>query len=177
MALAKVPAAVLDLALLLLAAAASLPLYLAAAVCILVTGRWPRWALTWFEVILRWFMRASAFQYLLVDRYPPLVDRRGDAFPVTFEVALPTSTARWRPLFAWILVLPQLASLVVVYAAIFLMASLAMFAILFSARIPVNIFEFIVQALAFHARVLVYALAITDRYPGFAVEVDLSTAT
>jgi len=176
MAIAKVPAAVVDLALLVLAAAASLPLYLVAAIGIVITGRWPRWAFSWFEVTLRWFMRASAFQYLLVDRYPPLIGRPGDSFPVRFEVARPASTDRWRPLFAWILVLPQLASLVVVYAAIFLMASLAMFSILFTERIPANIAEFIVRALAFHARVLVYALAITDRYPGFAVEVDLAAA-
>src|SRR5690242_4875708 len=100
MALAKVPAAVLDLALLVLAAAVSLPLYLAAAASIVVTGHWPRWAFAWFEVTLRWFMRASAFQYLLVDRYPPLVDRRGDAFPVAFELERPAATARWRPLLA-----------------------------------------------------------------------------
>jgi hypothetical protein len=75
---------------------------------------------------------------------------------------------RWLPLVKWFLAIPHYLVLAVLGIAAVVAVVIAWFAILFTARYPKGLFEFVVGVGRWALRVQAYAfLLVTDRYPPF----------
>jgi hypothetical protein len=106
-----------------------------------------------------------AYHLLITDRYPPftLSETPGDTCWLRAEY--PDSVARWRPLFAWLLILPYalVASLLAVAAQA--AALLAAISILVTRQIPDPVYRLILNGLGWQNRASFYALWMSTRYP------------
>ena len=135
---------------------------------VLITGRYPSGLFGFHVGLLRWSNRVTAYLLLMTDRYPAfsLAAQPDDAVPT--EVERPEELERWRPLVAWLLVLPYyfVASLLVQVA--YLLSFFAFFTILFAKTFPRGMFDINVVALRWQLRSTVYFLFMARRYPPFA---------
>lgn len=144
---------------------------LAAAVAVIATGRYPRALFDYATGVGRWQIRYAAYAYMLTDRYPPFALYDQPAYPVRVTLEYPPEgrIARWRPLVAWLLVVPQALELLVLYTGMFLLQLVAFVSIVLTGTLPRPAFDMTVRILRFHGRVIAYGSFLTERYPGFAV--------
>jgi hypothetical protein len=92
-----------------------------------------------------------------------------DAYPVQLELDAPLEVARWRPLVHWLLAIPHFLVVYVLQLASGVLTFIAFFAILFTARIPEGIFNFIVAVHRYQWRVTTYLFFMREPYPPFSV--------
>lgn len=124
---------------------------------------------------LRWRARATAYQAMLVDPYPPFSDA---TYPTGIGVDAPAGPRdRLSIAFRAILVLPHLVALFFVLFAWGLVSIIAWFAILFTGRYPAELYAFAAGALQWVLRVEAYLLLLVDEYPPFDLAIDLHPAT
>jgi hypothetical protein len=136
---------------------------------VLAVGRYPRRVFTFMEGVGRFFLSVLAFAALLTDAYPPMALHEILGYPVRFELDYPVGgrVSRWRPLVAWIAVLPQYVMLAFVYVGVAFLVFVAMISILLTRTYPYAPFVAVVRVLRFHAALNAYACFMIDRYPGF----------
>jgi len=90
-------------------------------------------------------------------------------FPLTYEIQHQEEYSRFLPLVKWLLVIPNVFVLFfVIIAAIFAWIG-AFFAVLFTARYPEGIFNFLVGVGRWGARLGAYVCLLTDKYPPFSI--------
>lgn len=157
---------------------------------ILITGRYPRPIFDFNVGVLRWAWRVGFYGYwaLGTDRYPPFRLSADVDYPATLQVDYPERLHRGLVLVKWwLLAIPHylvlafftgggysfwraddrggygigLIGLLVLFAAVVL---------LFAARYPRGIFDFVLGMDRWVVRVIGYAALMTDRYPPFRLD-------
>jgi hypothetical protein len=160
---------------------------------ILITGRYPRAIFDFNVGVLRWTWRVWFYSYsaLGTDRYPPFTLADVPDYPARLDVAYPQALSRGLVLVKWwLLALPQYL-VVAVFAGgawagfnaasgqegwssggglINLLVLIAGVVLLFTARYPRSIFDFIMGMNRWVFRVVAYATLMTDAYPPFRLD-------
>jgi Domain of unknown function (DUF4389) len=135
---------------------------------VIITGRFPRGAFDYILGVYRWSLRVNAYSLFMTDRYPPFSLQDDADYPARLQLDYPESVERWRPLVAWILIIPyailtHLINIVAAFCTLF-----AFFAILFTKRYPEGLFEIVLIAARWNARAIAYAHFALTKYPEFA---------
>ena len=101
------------------------------------------------------------------DEYPSTDDDQSIQVDIPYP-DVKKDLNRWMPLFKWILVIPHLIVLLLIFIAVVVCSVFAWFAILFTGRYPKGIFDFVEGFLRWALRVTAYVfLLTTDEYPPF----------
>ncbi|MGH2913399.1 MAG: DUF4389 domain-containing protein [Solirubrobacteraceae bacterium] len=159
---------------------------------ILVTGRYPRTLFDFNVGVLRWTWRAGFYSYsaLGTDRYPPFTLQDVPDYPARLDIAYPRQLSRGLALVKWwLLAIPHYlivaifldsgwafsgggrdAGLLPPGGLITVMVLIAAVALLFTARYPKAIYDFVLGMNRWVFRVGAYCLLMTDRYPPFRLD-------
>lgn len=146
-----------------------------ASFAILFTGKYPRGLFDFAVGIGRWSANVYAYIFLMRDEYPPFSMDTG-AYPVTWEVDYPPSLSRWLNFLLlvwikWILLIPHIVILYLLYVLAFIVGIIASFAILFTGNYPKGMFDFVVGVMRWWLRVYSYGFYLfTDAYPPFSIK-------
>jgi hypothetical protein len=134
---------------------------------VLITGRFPRGAFDYLVGTFRWAFRVVAYFHLMTDAYPPFSLADDPSYPLRLEVEYPERMDRWRPLVQWLLAIPYLIIASVLYWLTGILTFVAFFTILFTKKIPREMYELMLPGLSWNLRGNAYAYFLTDRYPPF----------
>ena len=146
-------------------------LVLAPLLMILFRQKYPRWWFDWNLELQRFANRVGIYLALMDDRYPATDDRQSVHLDYTDPDAQ-RDLNRWLPLVKWFLAIPHYIVLLFLDVAVIVVVIVAWFAILFTARYPRGIFDFVEGVIRWHNRVIAYAFVlITDQYPPFSLAV------
>ena len=146
---------------------AAIFVWLYALVAVIATGSYPRGAFDYFVGLLRWSNRVTAYIRLMTDAYPPFSLEHDPAYPVRLEVDYPETVERWRPLVAWLLIIPYVLVAHVLNIVASICVLFAFFVILFTKQFPEGLFEMVLVSNRWNARAGAYALFMLTRYPEF----------
>ena len=134
---------------------------------ILFRRKYPKWWFDWNLELLRFESRINVYLLLLRDEYPSTEEEQATHLEIPYPDAS-QELSRWLPLVKWLLAIPHYIVLIVLNIIALLVAIIAWFAILFTGRYPVGLFNFEVGVLRWSIRVFSYAfLLVTDHYPPF----------
>jgi hypothetical protein len=152
---------------------------------ILFTGRYPRAIFDFNVGVLRWNWRVQfyATSVLGTDRYPPFSLAPAD-YPATLDIAYPERLSRGLVLVkSWLLAIPHLL-IIAAFAGtatlgdrsnarlgvLGILVIVAAVALLFTARYPRGVFDFLLGIHRWLMRVIAYVALMTDRYPPFRLD-------
>lgn len=88
-------------------------------------------------------------------------------YPVQLDLTTDTRIARWRPLVQWLLAIPHLAVSSVLTTLRHLLTAISLVTVLFTKRIPRQVFDAIAMSYRYEWRSMSYALSLHDQYPPF----------
>jgi len=145
-------------------------LFAATLLMILFRQRYPRWWFDFAREFTRFSARVGAYLVLVTDRYPSTVEEQS----VHLEIDYPDveqDLNRWLPLVKWLLAIPHYIVLFFLGIGGIVVWVIAWFAILFTARYPRPLFDYMVGVARWGLRVQAYAfLLVTDQYPPFSLK-------
>lgn len=139
---------------------------------ILFTGRYPESMFDFQMGFLRWSLRLSARVYNLADGYPAFGIKSADEntdLELPYPVKVSRSLTLLRLFFGFFYVLiPH--GLILSFRAVFVgvLVFLAWWIVLFTAKYPVYIFDWVSGQLRWQYRVISYMTCMTDTYPPFS---------
>jgi len=142
---------------------------------ILFTGKYPRGMFDFVVGYLRWSMRVNAYMSCYMrDEYPPFSGSEGD-YPASVSVEYPERLSRGllllKVFLGWIYVgIPHGIVLYLYGIAVSVVIFIAFLIILFTARYPKGLFNFVAGYMRWSMRVNVYLLLMRDEYPPFSTE-------
>ncbi|MEU5291524.1 DUF4389 domain-containing protein [Streptomyces umbrinus] len=165
---------------------------------ILFTARYPRSLFDFSVGVLRWNWRVSYYAHtaLGTDRYPPFTLADVPDYPARFDVAYPERLSRGLVLVKWwLLAIPQYI-VVAMFAGGWgwgggwddgggwrggglmpFLSFVAVVILLFTARYPRHLFDFLMGLARWVARVTAYAALMTDQYPPFRLDMGGQEST
>jgi len=136
---------------------------------LLFRQKYPRWWFEWNVALIKFSTRVETYVALLRDEYPSTDEDQAVHIEIPYPDAK-TGLNRWLPLVKWFLAIPHYFVLCFIGIAASVCVIIAWFAILFTARYPRSLFDFVVGVFRWSLRVTVYALLLTtDRYPPFSL--------
>ncbi len=133
----------------------------------ILTGSYPRPLWEFVVGVQRWGHRVWGYLLLMTDRYPAfsLAERPGDQ--VRIEAVYPERVERWRPLVAWLLAIPYAVVASLIFAVAQVCSVIAFFTIIFTRKIPVDVFSIMRIAFNWQTRANFYMLWLSTEYPPF----------
>ena len=134
---------------------------------VIITGAYPEGMFNYMVGVLRWSARVQAYVFLMTDAYPPFSLEDDPNYPVRVEIDYPQQIARWRPLVAWLLVIPAAFAAWLILIAAEVCVFLAWFAILITGRYPQGMFNVVLIAHRWSLRVGTYLYWMEEPYPPF----------
>ena len=145
-------------------------LFLPTLLMLLFRWKYPRWWFDWNLNLTRFSLRIASYFLLLTDTYPSTDEEQ----LVHADLPYPDPAKDLKvglPLVKWFLAIPHYIVLAFLMIAAVASVIIAWFAILFTARYPRGLFDFVVGVLRWCLRVSGYAfLLVTDVYPPFSLE-------
>jgi hypothetical protein len=141
-------------------------------VAVLFTRRIPRPIFDAIAMVYRYEWRAISYAAFLHDDYPPFdftASAEDDQLEphTTLSISYPEQLNRWKPLYKWLLAIPQYF----VVAALAVAACFAFiggfFTVLVTGKYPHGIRDFLVAVYRYVLRVQTYVGLLTDQYPPF----------
>lgn len=149
---------------------------IAAWFCGVVLGKVPAPLLGFLAMALRYSARVGAYVYFLTDQYPPFDLTVGTAdsgrYPqVRFDV-VPQVDGRSRLtiFFRALMIIPHYVVLYFLSIAAGVLVFIGWFAVVFTARWPEGLRDFVVGYLRWSQRVSAYYVLLTDEYPPFSLD-------
>jgi hypothetical protein len=118
-------------------------LFLPVILMLLFRQKYPRWWFDWNLALTKFGFRFLAYLGLLRDEYPSTDEEQA----IHIEVAYPNARQdlnRWLPLVKWFLAIPHCVVLWFLAVAALVCVLISWFAILFTARYPRGLFDFVV---------------------------------
>ena len=101
------------------------------------------------------------------DEYPATDDDQSVHLTIPYP-DVKQDLKRWMPLVKWILIIPHVIVLIIIFIGVVLGTIFALFAILFTGKYPIAIFKFNEGFLRWSLRVSAFTLLLTtDQYPPF----------
>jgi Domain of unknown function (DUF4389) len=88
-------------------------------------------------------------------------------YPVNVNLSADTRLARWRPLVQWLLAIPHLAVSSVLTTLRHLLTAVSFVTVLFTKRIPRQVFDAIAMTYRYEWRSVSYALFMHEQFPPF----------
>ena len=144
--------------------------FLAIALMIVFQQKYPRWWFDWNVALTKFSYRVFAYMGLLRDEYPSTDEEQAVDISLKYP-DVRKDLNRWYPLVKWFLAIPHYIALAFMLLAAIACVIIAWFAILFTGRYPVGLFNFVTGVFRWSLRVSAYAsLLITDEYPPFSLE-------
>jgi hypothetical protein len=139
---------------------------------ILFAGKYPRGMYNFVVGYMRWTNNVAAYySYLLRDEYPPFT---GDqtSYPVVLDVEYPERLSRGllilKVLFGWIYVgIPHGIILGFYGIIVGIITFIAFWAILFTGRYPIGMYNLVVGYIRWYVNVNTYMFLLRDEYPPF----------
>ena len=147
-------------------------LVLVGAVAVVGTGRWPDGPARRLVGIRRYQYRVATYLALVRRHRPALsleasyADPGGD--PLRFDVRPPVPHHRWVPLVHWLLALPKLVVLAVLWMGAGFAVIVGAASIVLSGRWPHGLADFVVDVVRWQARVVGYVEFFTSEAPRFS---------
>jgi hypothetical protein len=145
-------------------------LFLPTVLMLLFRWKYPRWWFDWNLNLSRFGLRVGAYFALLTDGYPSTDEEQN----VHLSMRYPDVTKELKtglPLVKWFLAIPHFVVLAFLCVGVLGAVIIAWFAILFTARYPRGLFDFVVGVMRWGVRVSAYAfILVTDVYPPFSLE-------
>ncbi len=155
---------------------ALLPLaYVGSTFVILFAGRYPVGLFRLLVGITRWTANSTAYLFHLYDEYPPLDLENRPESALQFSVEYPYKPSKLLNfpvlgiLVKALLCTPHFLMLTGLYFLAGAIVFLASFAVVFSHRFPIGLYEMVEGILRWGLRVNGYLLGFTDRYPPFSL--------
>lgn len=143
---------------------------------VLITGRLPEGLANFQAMYVRYSVRTATYAFFLRDEYPPFAftttpDDPGDDPRVRVDF-VPRLDGRNRltTAFRLILVIPHAIALVFLSLAVWVVAGIAFFGVLFTGRWPAGLRDFALGVGRWLVRVQAYMLLLTDEYPPFSTD-------
>ena len=144
--------------------------FLPTVLMLLFRWKYPRWWFDWNLALSRFGMRVAAYFALLTDGYPSTDEEQ----TVHLTMKYPEVTRELKaglPVVKWFLAIPHYIVLAFLFVGALGAVLIAWFAILFTARYPRGLFDFVVGVMRWAVRVSAYAFVlVTDAYPPFSLD-------
>ena len=119
---------------------------LALILMILFQQKYPRWWFDWNVALTRFIYRVIAYMGLLRDEYPSTDQEQAVHIKLEYPDA-EKDLNRWLPLVKWILAIPHYIILAFMSVAAIVCVIAAWFAIIFTGRYPLGLFNFVTGVL------------------------------
>jgi len=143
--------------------------FLPTVLMLLFRWKYPRWWFDWNLNLAKFGLRVGAYFFLLTDAYPSTDEEQ----TVHLAMNYPEVTKELKvglPLVKWFLAIPHYVILAFLFVGAIGAVVIAWFAILFTARYPRGLFDFVVGVMQWAVRVSAYGfLLVTDVYPPFSL--------
>jgi hypothetical protein len=138
----------------------------------LFTAKYPEGMWNYMVGVHRWALRVMAYHMLITDKYPPFTLEETEDDTIQLQAEYPERVSRWRPFFAWLIVIPYaiVASIIVWVASI--CSFFAFFTIIFTKKIPNGLFGVIRNGLTWNIRAGFYSYWMSTEYPPFEWDED-----
>lgn len=133
----------------------------------LITGRVPDGLHGFLATYMRYYVRVSAYLFLLVDPFPPFSGAEG-GYPVDVRVAPAADQSRVKVLFRLILAIPALLLTYVFRLVNEIVAFLGWFYCLFTGQMHEGMQNISTWLLRYEVQTAAYLLLLTEEYPSLS---------